>query len=237
MILYYSYFWLFICSFVPYSYHTLMVAKYGNKREKFQVARGQAANEERLVREMERIMDVELFLRIQGRWTEDSPHRMGIIHKMFRHAAAKGRKEAGWIICQGCWQNLPQLNPEVGIPAVQLVGPETSKEELQELYLEVESPGTSHPQSRMTIFIRVLATPVDGQEAVKAPSCSISPLAQDEAIWCTSPPLGVKRSNRYMLVVTSSVGQLNLGPDSDNARGSPDSGNVFQNPQMLAVFS
>ena len=39
-----------------------------------------------------------------------------------------------------------------------------------------------------------------------------------------------------MLVVTSSVGQLNLGPDGDNARGSPSSGNVFQNPQMSAVF-
>ena len=32
---------------------------------------------------------------------------------------------------------MPQLNPEVGIPAIQLVGPETSKEEQQELYLEV----------------------------------------------------------------------------------------------------
>ena len=39
-----------------------------------------------------------------------------------------------------------------------------------------------------------------------------------------------------MLVVTSSVGQLNLGPDGDNARGSLGGGNVFQNPQMLAVF-
>ena len=32
---------------------------------------------------------------------------------------------------------MPQLNPEVGIPAVQLVGPETTKEELIEIYLEV----------------------------------------------------------------------------------------------------
>ena len=36
-----------------------------------------------------------------------------------------------------CWQNLPQLNPEVGIPTIQLVGPEMTKEELLELYLEV----------------------------------------------------------------------------------------------------
>ena len=39
-----------------------------------------------------------------------------------------------------------------------------------------------------------------------------------------------------MLVVTSSVGQLNLGPDGDNARQPQGGGNVFQNPQMSAVF-
>ena len=32
---------------------------------------------------------------------------------------------------------MPQLNLEAGIPAIQLVGPETSEKELQELYLEV----------------------------------------------------------------------------------------------------
>ena len=32
---------------------------------------------------------------------------------------------------------MPQLNPEVGAPTVQLVGPEMTKEELLEIYLEV----------------------------------------------------------------------------------------------------
>ena len=62
---------------------------------------------------------------------------MVILHEMFQHAATKGQKEAEWIVYQGCWQTLPQLNPEAGVPAVQLVGPETSKEEPLELYLEV----------------------------------------------------------------------------------------------------
>ena len=62
---------------------------------------------------------------------------MVILHEMFRHVAAKGQKEVEWIVCRGCQQNLLQLNPEVGIPAIQLVGPETTKEELLELYLEV----------------------------------------------------------------------------------------------------
>ena len=43
---------------------------------------------------MERIMDVELFLGIQGQWAEDSLHIvLAIIHEMFWHAAAKGQKE------------------------------------------------------------------------------------------------------------------------------------------------
>ena len=102
--------------------------------------------------------------------------------------------------------------------------------------LEVESSGTSHRQSKMTIFSWVLATPVNEQETIETPSHSTSPLAEDEVMWCTSPSLEVEQSDRYMLVVTSSVGQLNLGPDGDNARGTPGSGNVFQNPQMSAVF-
>ena len=60
-----------------------------------------------------------------------------MMHEMFQHAAAEGQKEAKWIVHQGCQQKLPQLNPEVGLPAVQLVGPETLEKELQELYLEV----------------------------------------------------------------------------------------------------
>ena len=102
--------------------------------------------------------------------------------------------------------------------------------------LEVEKPETSHPQLKMTIFSRVLATPVDKQKAVETPPHPVSPLAEDEAIWCTSPPPEIEQSDRYMLVVTSSVGQLNLRPGGDNARRSPGGENVFRNPKMLALF-
>ena len=40
-------------------------------------------------------------------------------------------------LCQGHRQHMPQLNPEAGTPPVLLVGPETTKEELLEIYLEV----------------------------------------------------------------------------------------------------
>ena len=71
-----------------------MVVKYCNKREKFQEAKWRSAVEQRLVHELERAMDVDLFLEIQRNWAEDSPHRLVILHKMFCHAASEGRKEA-----------------------------------------------------------------------------------------------------------------------------------------------
>ena len=38
-------------------------------------------------------------LEIQGKWAEDSPHHLVILHKMFCHAASEGWKEAEQIIC------------------------------------------------------------------------------------------------------------------------------------------
>ena len=102
--------------------------------------------------------------------------------------------------------------------------------------LKVESPVTTQPPLKMTIFSWVLSTLAVDQETVEAPSHSISSLAEEEVIWCTSLLPEVKRSDRYMLIVTSSVGRLNLGPDGDNARRPLGGGNVFQNLQMSAVF-
>ena len=56
---------------------------------------------------------------------------------MFLHAAYEGWKEAERTVCQGCRQYMPQLDPEAGIPTVQLVHPEIDREQLLELYLEV----------------------------------------------------------------------------------------------------
>ena len=72
--------------------------------------------------------------------------------------------------------------------------------------LKVESPMATQPQLKTTIFSRVLSTLAVDQETAEAPSCSIPPLAEEEVIWCTSPLPKVRRRDRYMLVVTSSVG-------------------------------
>ena len=81
-------------SLLPCSYHRLMVARYCSKWEKFQVAKQQSIEEQKLVDELEWVRDVDLFLAIQNKWAEDSPHCLVILHEMFLHAAIEGQKEA-----------------------------------------------------------------------------------------------------------------------------------------------
>ena len=71
-----------------------MVAKYCSKWEKSQEAKQRSAVEWRPVHELERAMDVDLFLEMQGKWPKDSPHLLVIPHDMFCHAALEGQKEA-----------------------------------------------------------------------------------------------------------------------------------------------
>ena len=136
-----------------------MVAQYYSKREKFQMAKKRSAEEHRPVHELEQAMDMELFLELQNSWPEDSPHCLVILHEMFWHAAIEGQKEAERTICQGHWLYMPQLDPEAGAPAIQLVGPEITKEELMEIYLEVYKlhrlPGS--PPSEPAIWEEIIA--------------------------------------------------------------------------------
>ena len=58
---------------------------------------------------------------------------------------------------------MPQLNPKVGVPTIQLVGPETTKEELLEIYLEVYKlhrlPGS--PPGEPAILEEIMASVPD----------------------------------------------------------------------------
>ena len=58
---------------------------------------------------------------------------------------------------------MPQLNPKVGIPTIELVGPETSRDELLGIYLEVYKlhrlPGS--PPGELAIVQEVLAAVPD----------------------------------------------------------------------------
>ena len=102
--------------------------------------------------------------------------------------------------------------------------------------LEIEKPEASCPQPGVTIFSWVLSTPVDDPRVMETPPHLVSPPSGDKAIWCTSPPLRLEQSNRYLLVITSSVNWLDLDPGGNNVRESQSGRNIFQNPQMSAVF-
>ena len=73
--------------------------------------------------------------RLDGRQT--APHCLVMLHEMFQHASKQGWKEVEHMVCQGCHHGLPKLDPEADIPAVQLVGPQTSRKEIESLYYEV----------------------------------------------------------------------------------------------------
>ena len=79
---------------------------------------------------------------------------------------------------------MPQLNPEVRIPTVELVGPETSREELLEIYLEVYKlhrlPGS--PLGEPAIAQEVLAAVLDHlQRRGEAPEVQAQPSPGDKA--------------------------------------------------------
>ena len=56
---------------------------------------------------------------------------------MFLYAAEQGQKEVEQMICQGHQHGLLKLDPQVDVSAVQLVGPQTSKEKFRDLYYQV----------------------------------------------------------------------------------------------------
>ena len=110
-------------------------------------------------------MDVELFLEEQARWEKDSPHHLVMLHEMFQHALEKGWREAEHMVCQGCQQGLPKLDPEADVPTVQLVGLQTSRKEIQSLYHEVYKlwrlPGS--PPREPELMVEVVSSLEDCQ--------------------------------------------------------------------------
>ena len=60
-----------------------------------------------------------------------------ILHEMFQHALEEGQKEVECMICQSCQHGLLKLDPKADASAIQLVGPQTCREEFKSLYYEV----------------------------------------------------------------------------------------------------
>ena len=57
----------------------------------------------------------------------------------------------------------------------------------------------------------------------------MSPITEEDMAECATLPTGTERENPYLLVVTASVGQLNLGPGGNKATRPTTDGNTFQN--------
>ena len=104
---------------------------------KFQSARELAREAGLSIREAECQLDAELFLDEYPRWGIEGPHQAIILHSLFLHAAEQEHKEAERFIHRGQWQSLPRPDPDADVPAIQLVGYQTSQKEIRDLYHEV----------------------------------------------------------------------------------------------------
>ena len=110
---------------------------HGDKRQKTLAAKEQASREGLSIQEMEQHMDTEMFLDEYPCWEAEGLHCPLILQEMFLQAAHSGRKEAECMICQGHQHGLPHLDLQADASTVQAVGPQTSREEIRDMYYKV----------------------------------------------------------------------------------------------------
>ena len=106
-------------------------------KERTLTAKEWASREGQSIQEMEWYMDAEMFLDEYPHWEVEGLHQPLILQEMFLQATYLGRKEVECMICQGCWHGLTCLDLQVDISAVQPVGPQTSRDEIRDLYHQV----------------------------------------------------------------------------------------------------
>ena len=79
--------------------------------------------------------------------------------------------------------------------------------------LEMEEPEGGHQPSPTTIFSHVLGPPANRQEAEES-----SARPWDRVIECAPPTLRLEREDHFVLVVTSSMSQLTIGPGKEDVK-------------------
>ena len=77
-------------------------------------------------REVERVMESELFLNEYSWWGLGTPHQSVILHEMFLHAKEQGQKEAECMCHQGRQNSIREPNSEADQSAMGLIGFRTS---------------------------------------------------------------------------------------------------------------
>ena len=111
--------------------------EYGDRMEKSQVACHWAEQEGLSFREAERVIESKLFLDEYPQWGLGTPHWMVILHEMFLHTAGRGQKEVEHMCHWGHQSNILEPNPEADQSAMELVGYQTSRREIRNVYHSV----------------------------------------------------------------------------------------------------
>ena len=89
------------------SYSALLTLEYGDRMEKSWVTCCQAEEEGLSFKEVERVIESELFLDEYPQWGLRTPHWTVNLHEMFLHAAGWGWKEAECMCHRGRQSNIP----------------------------------------------------------------------------------------------------------------------------------
>ena len=97
------------------------------------------------IREVEHWLDAELFLNKYPRWDIEGPYHPIILHSMFLHPAGEGWREAERVIHWGHQHGLPKLDLKANLPAIQLVGYQTSEGNLGPLSWGISTKKVAQP--------------------------------------------------------------------------------------------
>ena len=80
--------------------------------------------------------------------------------------------------------------------------------------------GSTSRWPQTTLFSCILRLPAEGQDFIEATTPTTLSTAEEDTTRCTMLPPRTEGGDGYLFVVTTSVGQLNLGPHGDGPEGS-----------------
>ena len=140
------------------SYLTLLELHYKNCIQRSQVAQERARETGISIQELERQVDLELFLDEYHWWGLATLHQSVVLHEMFLHAVEQGQKEAECMFCLGHQGSIYEPDPGVDQSAMEFVGYHTSWKEMRDIYHSVyllkrspRFPSCGEQQRRRTI--------------------------------------------------------------------------------------
>ena len=95
--------------------------------------------------------------------------------------------------------------------------------------------GSTSQWPQTTLFSHILSLPVERQDFMETTTHTTSSAAEEDMARGTTPLSRTEKENWYLLVVTASVEQLNLGPRVNGPK-RPWAENTFWNLWMAATF-